>query len=196
MAWSTFVSRAIYVDMDHLVEMRAWAEDLRLSSSSSSDKDYTIRNEMKKEELADDCEEKIEVDVTNSFLTETVFDSRQSLIDWVQETGRNLGYIIVTRSSSSSSLLLQCERSGTYRRRRTSTKSTGTKKLDCPFKLKGVKLRGADDWMVKVSCGMHNHATASYMEGHPYVGRLSDFEFEIMVDMSSDRVKPRDILAS
>ncbi|XP_038717231.1 protein FAR1-RELATED SEQUENCE 5-like [Tripterygium wilfordii] len=34
------------------------------------------------------------------------------------------------------------------------------------------------------------------MEGHPYVGRLFDFEFEIMVDMSSDRVKPRDILAS
>ncbi|XP_038704722.1 PKS-NRPS hybrid synthetase CHGG_01239-like [Tripterygium wilfordii] len=183
--------------MDHLEEMRAWAEDLRLSSSSSSDQDYTIRNDMKKEEeLADDCEEKIEVDVTNPFLTEEVFDSRQSLIDWVQEIGLNLGFIIVTRSSSSSSLLLQCDRGGTYRRKKTSTKLTGTKKIDCPFRLKGMKLREADYWMVKVLCGMHNHAPASYMEGHPYAGRLSESEVEIMVDMSSNYVKPRDILAS
>ncbi|XP_038719826.1 PKS-NRPS hybrid synthetase CHGG_01239-like [Tripterygium wilfordii] len=183
--------------MDYLDEMRAWAEDLRLSSSSSSDQDYTIRNDMKKEEeFADDCEEKIEVDVTNPFLTETVFDSRQSLIDWVQETWLNLGFIIVTRSSSSSSLLLQCDRGGTYRRKKTSTKLTGTKKIDCPFILKGLKLREANYWMVKVLCGMHNHAPVSYMEGHPYVGRLSESEVEIMVDMSSNYVKPRDILAS
>ncbi|XP_038695512.1 uncharacterized protein LOC119992795 [Tripterygium wilfordii] len=121
-----------------------------------------------------------------------VFDSRQSLIDWVQEIGRNLEFIIVTRNSLNSSLLLQC----TYRMKKTSMKAIDTKKLDCPFRLKGLKLHGAHDWMVRVLCEMHNHATASYMEGHPYTDRLSDFEFEIMVDMSSNRVKPRDILVS
>ncbi|XP_038695510.1 uncharacterized protein LOC119992791 [Tripterygium wilfordii] len=41
---------------------------------------------------------------------------------------------------------------------------------------------------------MYNHSTTLYMEGHSYVGKLSAAENDILVDMSKNLVKPRDIL--
>ncbi|XP_038715069.1 protein FAR1-RELATED SEQUENCE 5-like [Tripterygium wilfordii] len=43
-------------------------------------------------------------------------------------------------------------------------------------------------------CAEHNHDPASYMEGYPYPGRLSKSEIQIMVDMSAQNAKSRDIL--
>ncbi|XP_038679472.1 uncharacterized protein LOC119980749 [Tripterygium wilfordii] len=57
-------------------------------------------------------------------------------------------------------------------------------------------MRTGDDWMVRVVCRTHNHAPAMYMEGHPYPGRLSKFETQFMVHLSTKNVKPRDILTS
>ncbi|XP_038707173.1 uncharacterized protein LOC120002472 [Tripterygium wilfordii] len=124
---------------------------------------------------------------------------QQSLIDWIQNTGHSLGYIIVIKRSETSligkspRLLFQCDCGGTYRSKKTSTNVTGTKKIDCPFRLKWVKMRAGDDWMV---CGTHNHALATYMEGHPYPGQLSESETQLMVHLSMKNVKPRDILTS
>ncbi|XP_038721968.1 uncharacterized protein LOC120014119 [Tripterygium wilfordii] len=51
-----------------------------------------------------------------------------------------------------------------------------------------------DDWMLEVVCAKHNNDPALYMEGHPYPGWLSESEIQIMVDMSVQNAKSRDIL--
>ncbi|XP_038698023.1 protein FAR1-RELATED SEQUENCE 5-like [Tripterygium wilfordii] len=70
----------------------------------------------------------------------------------------------------------------------------GTQKIECPFRVKGLKLNTNDDWMVSVVCGTHNYSAALYMEGHAYMGRLSATENNILVDLSKNLVKPRNIL--
>ncbi|XP_038711745.1 uncharacterized protein LOC120005936 [Tripterygium wilfordii] len=106
-----------------------------------------------------------------------VFNSRKSLIEWVQNTGRNLGFVIVIKRSEIGGFgrrhkfLLKCDRGGTYNSKKTSTRLTGTKKRDCPFRAKGMKLNTYDDWMVRVLCGVHNHFAALYIEDHSYVGK-------------------------
>ncbi|XP_038698030.1 uncharacterized protein LOC119995588 [Tripterygium wilfordii] len=185
------------MNLDHL---RSWVEDLQLSNGSSDGQDdIFIKQE---DEHVEESEDNIDVDFINEFFTNMVFKSRQSLIDWVQDTGRNLGFIIVIKRSEIGGfgkrpkLQLHCDRGGTYKNKTLSTKFTGTKKIDCPFRLKGVKLKTDDDWMLRVLCGKHNHAATLFMEGHPYVGRLSAVENEILVDMSKNFVKPRNILNS
>ncbi|XP_038683042.1 uncharacterized protein LOC119983430 [Tripterygium wilfordii] len=187
--------------MDHL---KLWGEELRLSSGSSrsTDKDDIDINEIKQEEpdLVNEGEEDIEVDVTNEFSIDMVFNSRQSLIEWVQNTGRNLGFVIDTKSSEIGGfgrrykLLLKCDRGGTYKSKKTSTRLTVTKKRDCPFRVKGMKLKTDDDWTVRVLCGMHNHSATLYMEGHSYVDKLFAAENEIFIDMLKNLVKPQNIL--
>ncbi|XP_038707293.1 PKS-NRPS hybrid synthetase CHGG_01239-like [Tripterygium wilfordii] len=121
---------------------------------------------------------------------------------WTNFPPTCLGYIIVIKRSEtsligkSSRLLFQCDRGGTYRSKKTSTKVTSTQKIDCPFRLKGVKMRTGDDWMVRVVCGTHNHAPATNMEGHSYPDRLSEFETQLTLHLSTKNVKPRDILTS
>ncbi|XP_038680967.1 uncharacterized protein LOC119981899 [Tripterygium wilfordii] len=48
-------------------------------------------------------------------------------------------------------LLFQYDRGGKYRSKKTSMKVTGTKKIDCPFRLKEVKMRTGDDCMARVT---------------------------------------------
>ncbi|CAH9089994.1 unnamed protein product, partial [Cuscuta epithymum] len=144
-----------------------------------------------------------------AFSTDKIFNSKNELITWARETGKNIGYVIVIVSSSSGDdgkkarLRLGCERGGTYRtpkklinieaRRR---KGTGTKKNGCPFKLQGVKLETNDDWEVKIQCGYHNHPPAENLEGHAFTGRLSKEENTILLDMTKNMVKPRNILVT
>ena len=43
-------------------------------------------------------------------------------------------------------------------------------------------------------CGVHNHPNAQHLEGHLYVGRLSEEELTVLIDMSKSLVKPMNIL--
>jgi len=54
-------------------------------------------------------------------------------------------------------------------------------------------LRG-EGWLVKLICGIRNHALAKLFVGHPYVGRLNEDEKIIIVDMTKSMVKPKNIL--
>ncbi|XP_038722061.1 uncharacterized protein LOC120014214 [Tripterygium wilfordii] len=182
----------------NLDQLRSWAEDLQLSSGSSDGQDdIFIKQE---DELVEESEDNIDVDVTNEFFANMVFESHQSLIDWVQDTGRNLGFIIVIKRSEIGGfekrpkLQLHCDHGGTYKNKTMSTKFIGAKNIYCPFKLKGVKLKTDDDWMLRVLCGKYNNAATLFMEGHPYVSQLSAVENAIPVDMSKDFVKARNIL--
>ena len=48
--------------------------------------------------------------------------------------------------------------------------------------------------MVKLMCGSHNHEMEKSLVGHSYVGRLTEDEKIIIVDMTKSMVKPRNIL--
>jgi len=59
-------------------------------------------------------------------------------------------------------VLLGCERSGKYRKYRSDLEVTitGTRKCDCPFRLRGKPIKGGEGWVLKVVCGLHNHDLA------------------------------------
>ncbi|KAJ9552999.1 hypothetical protein OSB04_017044 [Centaurea solstitialis] len=138
----------------------------------------------------------------SKFSTDETFKSRQDLIDWVQRLGRSLGYIIVikrsktTRKGIMSKVVLICDRGGKYRGNGSSCRHTGTKKINCPFKLAGKYLSMHDCWTVRVICDKHNHEAAEDMEGHPYAMRLTENELRLVEDLSRKNVKPRDILST
>lgn len=96
-----------------------------------------------------------------------------------------------------------CERGGKYEKikkkdnqKDLKLRITGIKKCGYPFKLKGQKLDTHSDWMLKVMCGVHNHPIAKHLEGHSFAGRLTAEETSILVDMSKNMVRPKDILVT
>lgn len=104
-------------------------------------------------------------------------------------------------------IIFACERSGAYPKRSTSMSkqnsdlekkkrpnAIGTKKCGCPFLLKGQMLANNQDWVLKVICGLHNHHSAQYLEGHSFAGRLTNEEVSILVDLSKNNVRPKEIL--
>ncbi|CAL8999852.1 unnamed protein product, partial [Prunus brigantina] len=60
----------------------------------------------------------------------------------------------------------------------------------------GVNIGDGDDWKLEVVCGIHNHPISEYLQGHSFVGRLTEEENALLVDMSKSLVKPRDILVT
>ncbi|XP_040361626.1 uncharacterized protein LOC112203005 [Rosa chinensis] len=74
-------------------------------------------------------------------------------------------------------------------------RASGTKKCGCPFALRGINIVG-DEWMLEVTCGVHNHPHSQSLHGHSYVGRLSKEEHAMLVDMTNSLMKPKDILTA
>ena len=72
-------------------------------------------------------------------------------------------------------------------------KCTGSKKCDCPFQLVGLKVLNGE-WKLKITCGFHNHAPSTQLEGHSYARWLIEKEKKILNTMSNNLVKPRNIL--
>ncbi|XP_028113460.1 uncharacterized protein LOC114311511 [Camellia sinensis] len=110
------------------------------------------------------------------------------------DDGKKTGFVIVRKTSDAgdngkkSRLTLAYEKSGYYRDNRKikgeRLRLTGSKKCGCPFLLRGEKLPTNDEWMLHVLCGVHNHPSAEYLEGHSFAGRLSKEETSLLVDMS------------
>ena len=50
-------------------------------------------------------------------------------------------------------------------------------------------------WKVNVICGEHNHESAIFLEGHPFVKKLTDEEKQYVKEAYSQNIAPRDILA-
>lgn len=72
----------------------------------------------------------------------------------------------------------------------------GTKKCECPFRLKCKKFPSDDNWMLKVIYGVHSHSSADHLEGYSYVGRLFEEEYSLLNDMSKSNVRSKDILVT
>ena len=93
-------------------------------------------------------------------------------------------------------VLLGCERSEKYRKDRNDLEVTitGTRKCDCPFRLRGKHIPNGEGWVLKVICGLHNHDLVETLVGHPYAGRLKPDEYALVVDMTKILVKSSNIL--
>ncbi|XP_073222568.1 protein FAR-RED IMPAIRED RESPONSE 1-like [Cicer arietinum] len=74
------------------------------------------------------------------------------------------------------------------------TKSTWTRKCDCPFRLRGTRSSVGDGWYLHVICGLHNHELAKKLTGHSFLGRLSQDEKNVLGDMTKNFEKPKNIL--
>ncbi|TYG68542.1 hypothetical protein ES288_D05G161300v1 [Gossypium darwinii] len=126
---------------------------------------------------------------TSPFSIDQVFESCEELMQWVQNTAFSLGYIIVTRRSKAkeigvvSYVTLICDRGGEYKFKESSKKS-------------GSYLKQYDGWTLRVICDQHNHPPAQHMEGHSYARRLKENEKNLLVDLTSKNVTPRDILST
>jgi len=126
------------------------------------------------------------------------------LIKWVRGIAFHLGFVVVTirfdkatcQPRRKTYVLLGCERGGKYRKYKSDVQPSvsGTRKCDCPFKVKGKPISNGDGWMLKVMCGYHNHDMSHTLVGHPFVGRLKSSEQSLLVDMSKNQVKPTNIL--
>ena len=99
-----------------------------------------------------------------------IFKSREEMCNWCQEAGKRIGFVVVIKKSDLDSnvrkprIMFGCERSGTYRSRSIKekglkTKASGTKKYGCPFTLRERILDIANDWMLIIIYGVHNHPT-------------------------------------
>ena len=131
-----------------------------------------------------------------------MFNSHQDIIDWVQNVGRSLCYIIIIKRSKNnkngvvSKVIFQCDRGGAYKSTKISSRNTGTKKINCPFGLVGKYSSVNDCWTLSVICETHNHAPALHMEGHSYAMRLNENETQLLETLTTQNVKPRDILST
>ena len=74
------------------------------------------------------------------------------------------------------------------------SKTTGIKKWDCLFLLKGNELSNEEGRMIFTVCDIHNQLASKQIEGHSFAGRLSEEEERLVADMSKSLVRPRDIL--
>ncbi|KAJ1393007.1 MULE transposase domain [Sesbania bispinosa] len=109
--------------------------------------------------------------------------------------------VVIMRSDSRGidrkiKLILGCERSGKYRPYKSELvrNVTGSRKCECPFRLRGRPLANGVGWKLNLVCGVHNHEVAESLEGHPYAGRLTVEEKSLLEDMTKNMVKPRSIL--
>ncbi|KAH9753465.1 protein FAR1-RELATED SEQUENCE [Citrus sinensis] len=149
------------------------------------------------------------MDYSSEFTTHEIFKSREAMIQWTRNVGKKNGIMVVIKRSEvgrggkRARIFFGCERGGKYEKikkkdnqKDLKSRITGTKKCGCPFKLKGQKLDTHSDWMLKVMCGVHNHPIAKHLEGHSFAGRLTAEETSILVDMSKNMVRPKDILVT
>ncbi|KAL2975456.1 hypothetical protein AAZX31_14G162400 [Glycine max] len=144
------------------------------------------------------------VDCSDAFNTSQVFATREDVLQWARMVAHENGFVAVIMRSDTyngsrertSFVLIGCERSGKYKCRKKEfvRRDTYTRKCGCPFKIRGKPVHGGEGWTMKLICGIHNHELVKTLVGHPYAGRLTDDEKNIIADMTKSNVKPRNIL--
>ncbi|KAI8536017.1 hypothetical protein RHMOL_Rhmol10G0222400 [Rhododendron molle] len=143
-------------------------------------------------------------DYTAEFATDHIFETRSVILDWVRRVGKENDFAIVISKSASikgnkmPKCILIWERRGLYKpppEGHSMQRITGTKKCDCPFKLRGVA-QPPDGvmWGLKVDSGFHNHKPAGSFERHEYPSRLTPIQQQLVRGMSSSTA-PRKILS-
>ncbi|XP_050378300.1 uncharacterized protein LOC126795515 [Argentina anserina] len=151
-------------------------------------------------------------DYASEFQTIQTFKSKEDLIKWAREVGKSHGFAVITLRSDSGNrskrarVTLACERSGKCDSLRGTSKEripdkfgrqyTGTKKCDCPFRLRGKKLATSNEWELTVGSGIHNHPGGPPERGHSSQGRLCQEEKSVVKDLYKQGAKPKEILTA
>ncbi|XP_057452011.1 protein FAR1-RELATED SEQUENCE 6-like [Lotus japonicus] len=148
----------------------------------------------------------IAANYTEQFTTDRVFATREELLDWAKNVGKQHGFVIIIRRSDCGSkgrgskgrqvATLVCELSGKYKQYKPVLvrKGTGTKKCDCPFRLKARYTSEDGLWRLTVVRGDHNHQPAETLVGHAYAGRLTSQEKDMVAQTVDNRVNPGNML--
>ena len=64
-------------------------------------------------------------------------------------------------------VLLGCERSGHWKyKHEVDVIITSSRMCGCPFKLRGKLVSNGEGWVLKIICGLHNHALFKTLVGH------------------------------
>ncbi|CAM8947930.1 unnamed protein product [Rhodiola kirilowii] len=140
-------------------------------------------------------------DYTSEFTTNQIFENREDMLNWAKRVGLENGIVVVIKNSAKKSggkmpkCILACERGGKYRPETSQIRNTGTKKCECPFELRGIPVPpDGVMWGLRVLCGIHNHPTVEFMDGHEYPSRLKPMEKQLVLDMANSTA-PREILS-
>ncbi|PIA24917.1 hypothetical protein AQUCO_04100189v1 [Aquilegia coerulea] len=127
------------------------------------------------------------------------FDSREKLLNYIHDFSFSQGYATTIRDSERDKYVtIGCDRGGTYRNRTNipleeRKKKSGSRLINCPFRIKGVKLVGGS-WILRISNGTHNHEASKDMSGHPSFRRFSNEEFLRIKDMCKAGIPSRQVL--
>ena len=62
------------------------------------------------------------------------------------------------------------------------------------FQIRSKPISNGDDWLLKVICGLYNHASSETLVGCPYARKLKSDEHALLVDMMKSQVRPTNIL--
>ncbi|CAL8176177.1 unnamed protein product [Prunus armeniaca] len=119
------------------------------------------------------------LDTTKQFTTDEIFNSREALLNWSRVQGRKCGIVVVIKRSDGARKIITrrarvtlcCERGEHYIKKST-IDSDDEQPMNSKANLKGLNIGPGDEWKVEVVCGVHNHHSAEYLEGHSYAGRL------------------------
>ena len=132
---------------------------------------------------------------------EDVFETRNQLLDSIQEHALSHGYAItIIRSVRDRNITLGCDRGGIYHDRINALdgakrRKTSTKRIGCPFRLYGKKL-ASNQWQIQVRNPTHNHKADDNMIGHPIARRrqLTEDQNQTIQHLSDIGSKPQYIL--
>ncbi|KAF9599509.1 hypothetical protein IFM89_038729 [Coptis chinensis] len=147
------------------------------------------------------------LDFTDAFTTDVVFNCRDELVTWARDVGRSVGMVVIIKKSEfgasgrSSRIFLACERFGKrreykvpFKKKTSATRRRVSKRCDCPFLLRGIKMPKDDQWRVKVECGYHNHPLERHLQGSSVAGKLTPEEKDIVIQLLRQGVKAKEIL--
>lgn len=126
------------------------------------------------------------------------FHDREDLVNYVRDFGVSQGYVVTIRKSKKDrSVVLGCDRGGTYRNRRSAEEMKRKRKessrlINCPFQAVGRK--DDDVWVLTVRNGEHNHEPLKDISEHRYSRRLTEEQVKQIKQMTEAGAKPREML--
>jgi len=141
-------------------------------------------------------------DTASFFTTNARWREREELLAWDRRQGVRVGFSVCKDKSvlKRSYLTMQCEKSGIYKppktRKKPNLEGIGSRKCNCPVRLKGFFDKDTNDWWLAMLCGMHNHDLDEKLSGHLIAGRLSAEEKKKVIDMTKSLTVPRNILTN
>ena len=129
---------------------------------------------------------------------QTSFPSRSELRSHVREWSKGHGFCVSTARSNTTQIELKCDLGGDYRPRNArSIRRSSSRLCQCTFLIRGLQ-RADGLWYLSIKNGTHNHEIdpEEDLVGHSQARLLSKAQEDIIEELSSSGVKPRQIESS